>query len=992
MSLKELAESLRPAFIKKFAEYSLSPCCLFLSASDMKDRAYVCHSVAEKPEEAWENTFAALEKTLAENSVEEPSILRADWATAIENTTWTEFIGAVKSKKPNWFRKGIILDSECKMAFTEQELNSNRILDNEAENKRGDFCSARANEYCQRRFGCDWPQIGENDSVALFDTDGVFFQQGMTEPLDIVGKGLSAGHRNIPQKDDKIFLDVIKTACNYLVNQCDEEGKFVYGFYPCEDSVIPSYSIHRHFGTLFAMADAYTLYEDGAEKNAVIETVSRGLEWALKTSVISRKNADGEDIICFKQRKAIDIGMSGLALLAFTKYTEVTKIDKYIPVMRAIARGIFSFQKADGSFTQAFNVKDFSVRKEFVITFYDGEALFALLRLYAITKDKELLDCVEKAIHCFNEKNYWENHDHWMGYVFNELTIWRPEEKYFKFGLDNTLPFLPKLFKTSSPSPTRLEMTMAAENMICRLKSLEGMDELRKRLNDDTFYATVNRVAERLLNTYFWSETAMYFKKPGKMVGGFFARSDKFRTRIDDVQHTISGLIAYYKYLKGEKFTAADFSYVAEKSQEKISEPKKISTEKIIPVEKIIPTENIPTEKISADSLKRMVVEAEHMRVTFEMLEPVKSPKVVQPAEEISPAVRPLRVGVMKRVHPNFWEPDNARFPMFCMANQFNIELFFFNPKDIDFTNKTVKASFLENGVRVQKTVPLPRIVDNDMTLFRGDNGVIMQKLKKYCYLVRPADNEMRKKKFFDTLSKEGSFNKFLIDTHNVNDFETFVSLFEKYDSNVILKPFGGVGGGGVAHVSREGDKYSINLKTDVYTFENIPAMSDFYKENFTKRKYLLQPYITSRTRNGNPFDIRLHARRAAEGKFKIIPYPRIGNADGVVSNVASGGYSMDIQTFLKTEFGKDWKNLYERLLDLGNKFPDYYQTFFDFTIVDIGIDVGIQRRGDSYELKIFEAYSQPGFKIIKIDVALANFEYYKYLDKKLNDGTLKIG
>ena len=100
----------------------------------------------------------------------------------------------------------------------------------------------------------------------------------------------------------------------------------------------------------------------------------------------------------------------------------------------------------------------------------------------------------------------------------------------------------------------------------------------------------------------------------------------------------------------------------------------------------------------------------------------------------------------------------------------------------------------------------------------------------------------------------------------------------------------------------------------------------------------------------------------------------------------------MDIQTFLKTEFGKDWKNLYERLLDLGNKFPDYYQTFFDFTIVDIGIDVGIQRRGDSYELKIFEAYSQPGFKIIKIDVALANFEYYKYLDKKLNDGTLKIG
>ncbi|KIO93910.1 hypothetical protein N627_2202 [Levilactobacillus brevis] len=40
----------------------------------------------------------------------------------------------------------------------------------------------------------------------------------------------------------------------------------------------------------------------------------------------------------------------------------------------------------------------------------------------------------------------------------------------------------------------------------------------------------------------------MYFYAPYKFVGGFFARHDHFRTRIDDCEHFLSGLINYYNY------------------------------------------------------------------------------------------------------------------------------------------------------------------------------------------------------------------------------------------------------------------------------------------------------------------------------------------------------------------------------------------------------------------------------------------------------------
>ena len=240
MSLKNLTEKLYPMFIKNFSTDSV--CRIFLSASDMKTRAIVQNAQADSPADAWNIVLEKLEKILNAEKIE-PKILRVDWVTSSEKMTWENFIKLLEKTRRNYFRRGLALDSDYKIAFTETEMNANYMLykDGKTGSKKCIFRQNYSDDYCEKRFGCKFPTPEPNQTVEIFETCGAFVQAD-EEPKIITGKNIYAGRRDVSIIDAETFIGLARSGANYLARQVQKNGRFIYGHYPCFDRIIPSYN------------------------------------------------------------------------------------------------------------------------------------------------------------------------------------------------------------------------------------------------------------------------------------------------------------------------------------------------------------------------------------------------------------------------------------------------------------------------------------------------------------------------------------------------------------------------------------------------------------------------------------------------------------------------------------------------------------------------------------------------------------------------------
>jgi hypothetical protein len=247
----------------------------------------------------------------------------------------------------------------------------------------------------------------------------------------------------------------------------------------------------------------------------------------------------------------IKLGGNGGALLALAKWQEITGTDEFLPIMELLGQGIgFMQDPASGALVHVLHAADLSLKERQWVIYYDGEAVFGLLRLYRASGDQRWLDMAEKSFSSFLDDAHAEAHDHWLSYAANELTLHGPEERYFRFGLNNCMGHLDFILTRPKAFPTLLELMMAAQKMLVRLEGLPEFKCLLDGVDVAKFKTAMHYRARYLLEGFFWPETAMFFQNPRRIEGAFFTRHQGFRARIDDEQHFISGLIAYTRMLK----------------------------------------------------------------------------------------------------------------------------------------------------------------------------------------------------------------------------------------------------------------------------------------------------------------------------------------------------------------------------------------------------------------------------------------------------------
>lgn len=121
---------------------------------------------------------------------------------------------------------------------------------------------------------------------------------------------------------------------------------------------------------------------------------------------------------------------------------------------------------------------------------------------------------------------------------------WDPE--IFDFALRNISANLETWEKSQVARPARFE---ACANLWDLYGYAVEQGHLIPEWFDEDMRVRFGQAADyllgRTLDGFFWPETAMYQGYPERVTDGFFDRTDAFRTRIDDTQHSLNGLLVY---------------------------------------------------------------------------------------------------------------------------------------------------------------------------------------------------------------------------------------------------------------------------------------------------------------------------------------------------------------------------------------------------------------------------------------------------------------
>jgi len=520
---------------------------LFLSYGPKDQRCSVWHSEKTNLEQAKKQLLDFINDQFAQSPLAE--YIKIDVAYNLTKQAWKEVAQQVHHQfHNNHYRKGIGFDEHCSVAFLEQEIYGKAIIRGLSYDKPNFFDETNLNYAVKQKYNVPKPQIKlqELQDIWTFDTYAAFYEN--EEFINLASGYDVNGIRGISNNKKQHFQHLIEQNSAFLHDQIQKNGKFIYGYFSAYDRDIRNYNTVRHCTSVYALLETFELQS----KPEYWPKIHAAIHYAL-TNFYKEKDSQTAFMIDGKEGAfEIKLGANAAAILMLTKYQEITQKTDYQKYAEKLANGILKLIDSNGSTTHVLNYPDYDLKEKFRIIYYDGEAALALLRLYQINQDSRLLETVKLMFECFIEKRYEKYHDHWLSYCTNELTKICPEDKYFIFGLNNYLKHFIFIKNRKTTYATLLEMLMAAYKMVNRLKE-QGRTALFEQAYMSELQKLIEFRADFQTTGFFYPEMAMYMARPDKILHAFYIRHDRFRVRIDDQEHNLSGYIAYVKDYKGDE-------------------------------------------------------------------------------------------------------------------------------------------------------------------------------------------------------------------------------------------------------------------------------------------------------------------------------------------------------------------------------------------------------------------------------------------------------
>ncbi len=233
--------------------------------------------------------------------------------------------------------------------------------------------------------------------------------------------------RGLPPGPEPTAANLVAGAlagARYLVAQLTASGRYVYqrdltsgrGSNPTSGP----YSIPRHAGTTYFLAEAYRLTAEPWLREP-IERAFAHLEELIDIGGCSGTSATGAPFQCVvdQGQTSAGLGATALTVVALVEYQRATGDARYLPLAQALGEWLLFMQRADGSFTHRYDLGSGARDAEAELLYYSGEAALALARLHAVTKQERYAAAAERALdwlvgwYDFFLGGYFFHEEHW---------------------------------------------------------------------------------------------------------------------------------------------------------------------------------------------------------------------------------------------------------------------------------------------------------------------------------------------------------------------------------------------------------------------------------------------------------------------------------------------------------------------------------------------------------------------------------------------------
>jgi len=326
----------------------------------------------------------------------------------------------------------------------------------------------------------------------------------------------------------------------------------------------------------------------------------------------------------------------------------------------------------------------------------------------------------------------------------------------------------------------------------------------------------------------------------------------------------------------------------------------------------------------------------------------------------------------------------NRAYAFAAVAKAEGAGLLYFSPGAVDFDKSVINGYKYDGGKWGNTVSRYPDVIYNT-TGFSGDNQIKAAKAlrQKIPFICNSIGSKMT---VYRNLMKYEKYSDYLVLSEKVLSAEHFFVFLDKYPETV-FKPSWGNQGLDVYCVSKQGDEYKI-LSGAEETKHNATEMADFVLSKIKQDEYIVQPYLNCRTKSGDPYDLRLHVQKGRMGNWAMpVIYPRISSSGGIVCNIAQGGYTSDLDGFLKREFDGRYYDIQKYIemfsLQFAAHMDEIQQELYDEELNELGIDIGLDK---DRKIFIYEVNWRPGhppFTNINLSVITNTVRYAMYLADK---------